>query len=374
MIGALLLVRSYRNLEATDLGFSEHGILSARLSLPGTDYPTRANSLAFYERLLERLRQLPGVERVGSAQGIPFSGWNVRSGVTIEGAPPPRPGDEMDALYLLVTPDYLKTIGVPLVRGRWLTSADRDSMAPIALVNESFVRKAFGGQDPIGKRIVVRGISDSLTTIVGVVADYRHFRLPEPMAPATYFTYETIPVRTQTVVLRVRSGNPADLTPSLRAAVRELDPKIALYEVQTFDEVVSRSFWRQRLQGSVLTIFAVLSLALACIGLYGVISYAVARRTRELGVRIALGATRGTVVWLVLRESGRLVLTGVLAGLLVALFGVRILASMLYGVQPTDVLTFATVPALLAIVALLASAIPARRATRVNPIIAMRAE
>jgi ABC-type antimicrobial peptide transport system permease subunit len=206
------------------------------------------------------------------------------------------------------------------------------------------------------------------------VGDYRHLRLPEAMGPAAYFTYETIPVRTLTIVLRARSGDPTALAPALRAAVREIDPRIALYEVQTFAEVVSRSFWRQRLQGSVLTIFAVLSLALACIGLYGVISYAVARRTRELGVRIALGATRGAVVWLVLRESGRLVLAGVAVGLVAALFGVRILTSLLYGVQSTDVLTFATVPAILAVVALLASAIPARRATRVDPIIAMRAE
>jgi putative ABC transport system permease protein len=379
MIGALLLVRSYRNLAGTDLGFEQRGILSARLSLPATDYPTRAHSLAFYERLMDRLRHLPGVVAVGSAQGIPFSGWNVQGGVEIEGAPPMNRGEEIVSHYQVVTPDYFKVIGVPLVRGRWLTAADRDSTASTILVNETFAKKVFKDADPIGRRVRVAG---DLATIVGVVRDYRHYRLPEAMGPAAFFPYATWPGRVQTIVLRVSDercerGGACDagaLVPALRAATRELDPRLALYQVQTFEEAVSRSMWRQRLQGNVLSIFAALALALACIGLYGVVSYAVAQRTRELGVRIALGATRRDVAMLVFGQSGKLVAAGVVVGLAAAFFGVRILETLLYGVASKDLATFASVPAVLAAVALLAAIIPARRATRVNPIIAMRAE
>jgi putative ABC transport system permease protein len=194
------------------------------------------------------------------------------------------------------------------------------------------------------------------------------------MGPAAYFSYATLPSWNQTVVLRTTRDDPASFVPAIRAAVHEIDPNIAIYQVQTFEDVVSRSLWRQRLQGNVLGIFAVLALALACIGLYGVISYAVAQRTRELGVRLALGATRRDVLVLVFGQSGRLVITGIAVGLLGAWFAVRMLESLLYGVEATDLATFATVPLLLAAVALLAAVIPARRASKVDPIIAMRAE
>ena len=372
MIGALLLMRSYRNLTGTELGFDEQGIVSARISLPAADYPTRPHSLAFYERLIERLRGTPGVTMVGSAQGIPFSGWQVQGQLAIEGAPPAERGKELIAHYQVVSTDYFKTIGVPLLAGRWLTPEDRDSVAAAVLVNETLVKRFFGGANPLGKRVSVAG--DELATIVGVIKDFRHYRLPEPMGPAVYYSYQTWPSRSQTLVLRTTLDDPASLIPAIRTAVREIDPRVAIYQTQTFEEVVSRSLWRQRLQGNVLGIFAVLALLLACIGLYGVISYAVAQRTRELGVRIALGATRRSVLLLVFGQSGRLVAGGIAVGLIGAFYGVRILETLLYGVQAKDVTTFAVVPVVLGVVALLAAVIPARRASRVDPIIAMRAE
>jgi putative ABC transport system permease protein len=372
MIGAMLLVRSYRNLQGTELGFDEKGIVSARISLSAAAYPTRAHSLAFFERLLGRLGELPGVTHAASAQGIPFSGWNVQGETRIEGIARPKRGEELISHFQVVTPDYFKAIGVGLVRGRWLTPADRDSTAPVVLVNEQLAQKGFNGADPIGRRLSVAGTQ--LATVVGVVRDFRHYRLPEPMGPAAYFSYATLPSWNQTVVLRTTRDDPASFVPAIRAAVHEIDPNIAIYQVQTFEDVVSRSLWRQRLQGNVLGIFAVLALALACIGLYGVISYAVAQRTRELGVRLALGATRRDVLVLVFGQSGRLVITGIAVGLLGAWFAVRMLESLLYGVEATDLATFATVPLLLAAVALLAAVIPARRASKVDPIIAMRAE
>jgi predicted permease len=370
----MLLVRSYRNLQGTDLGFDEKGILSARITLPNADYPRPAEQLAFYEGLFERLRRVPRVTMVGSAQGIPFSGWNVQGEATIEGAPPPKRGEELISHAQFVSPDYFKAIGVGLVKGRWLAATDRDTLNGAVLVNEQMVTKGFGGADPIGRRLKMGGRQARWVTVVGVVRDFRHYRLPQPMGPATYYPLTTWPGRQQTVVIRTDLDDPASLAPALRSAVREIDPKVAVYQLQTFEENVLQSLWRQRLQGNVLGIFAALSLALACIGLYGVISYAVAQRTRELGVRIALGATRRNVLILVFGQSGRLVLAGVIAGLVGAYFGVRILESLLYGVQAKDPATFASVPALLAAVALLAAIIPARRATRVDPIIAMRAE
>lgn len=372
MIGALLLVRSYRNLAGTDLGFTEQGILSARIALPDTDYPTRAHSLAFYERLLERLRALRGVTHVASAQGIPFSGWNVQGQAAIEGMPRPRRGEELIAHYQTVTPDFFRTVGVPLLRGRFLTPADRDSTAPVALVNETFVKQAFPDGNAMGKRIQTSG--GAWATVVGVVADYRHYRLPQPMGPAVYYSYATWPSRSHTVVLRTDAVDPSTLAPSLRAVLKELDPNVATFQVQTFEEVVDRSLWRQRLQGNVLAIFAAMALVLACIGLYGVISYAVAQRMRELAVRMALGATRRDVLLLIFRQSGVLVGGGVLLGLVGALYGVRILESLLYGVESMDLATFAIVPLLLALVGLVAALMPARRASAVDPIIAMRSE
>lgn len=372
MIGAMLLMRSYRNLTGTELGFDEHGIVSARVTLPAAHYPTRQHSMTFYEDLFERLRRLPGVTMVGSAQGIPFSGWNVAGGVQIEGRPPVPRNEELDSHYQMVTPDYFRTIGVPLVRGRWLAATDRDPAAPVVLVNETFAKKAFPNEDPIGKRISVAG--EVMAPIVGVVRDYRHYALPEPMGPATYYAFHTWPARTQVLALRTTRDDAGSLIADIRSAVRDIDSRVAIYQTQTFEQVVSRSLWRQRLQGNVLGIFAALALALSCIGLYGVISYAVAQRTRELGVRLALGASRRSVILLVFGQSGRLVIGGVAIGLLGAYFGVRILESLLHGVDARDLTTFASVPLLLGAVGLLAALLPARRASRVDPIIAMRAE
>jgi putative ABC transport system permease protein len=375
MVGALLLVRSYRNLYNTPLGFSEQGMVSARMTLPkNAGYPTRADVGRFWDQLFERLRRSPNVASVGAAQGIPFSGWDVQAGAEVEGMPAPRAGEEVIAHFENVTPDYFRTIGVQLERGRWLNETDNDSLNLTVLVNETMVARGFHGADPIGKRVRVGGANDKWATVVGVIRDYRHYRLPQPMGPAVYYSNMASPARQMFVVIKAKQGDPHDLVPLLRSAVREIDPNVALFQVQTFDEVVTRSLWRQRLQGNVLGIFAALSLALACLGLYGVISYAVAQRTREFGVRIALGATRGNVMRLVLAHGTRLVVVGIAIGLLGAYFAVRLLATLLYGIQATDTLTFLIVPVCLAIVALLAAAIPSRRATRVDPIIAMRAE
>jgi putative ABC transport system permease protein len=372
MIGALLLLRSYQNLQGTDLGFEEQGILSARITLPQVSYPTRAHASAFYDRLDEKLRAIPGVTVVGRAQGIPFSGWNVSSRAQVEGGPVLERNDRLDTHNQLVTPDFFKAMGVQLVRGRWLEPQDRDTVAPVVLVNEQMVQVGFGGKDPVGRRITVG--SWPIATVVGVIRDYRHYQLPQPMGPATYFPSLAWTTRAQTVVIRTSVDNPAALVPQVAAAVRAIDPQVPLSEVQTFAEVVSRSLWRQRLQGNVLAIFAALSLVLACVGLYGVVSYAVAQRTRELGVRMALGATRSRVLLIVFGQSGRVVLAGVAIGLVAAYFAVRVMAALLYGMEARDLTTFFIVPVVLAVAASLATLAPALRATRVSPIVAIRSD
>jgi len=375
LTAALLLMRSYRNLHDTPLGFSEQGIATARLTLPrNAGYPTSVDVLRFFDRLHERLSAVPNVESVGFAQGLPFSGWNVQAYAVVEGESPRPKGEELDIHWQPVTPDYFKTIGVRLLRGRWLDANDNDTVNVKVLVTQEFVTRALNGKEAIGRRLRMGGDTEPWATIVGVIQDFRQYGLPDAAPPAVFYPHAVWPSRQMVVAMKAKRGDPHDLIPVLRSAVREIDPKVALFQVSTLDEIVDRSLWRQRLMGNVLGAFAALALAMACLGLYGVVSYMVAQRTRELGVRVALGATRGSVLRLVLGHSTRLVASGIIAGLVAAYFAVQILGSLLYGVEATDPRTFGVVALGLAAVALLAAAIPSRRATRVDPIIAMRAE
>ena len=375
LITAGLLLRSYRAYTATPLGFDQRNILSARITLPPR-YATPDARREFFETLLTRLDGVGGVEVAGSARGTPMSGWNVQAEMSIEGYPPRPTRDPLVALYQYVTPDYFRAIGVPLLRGRGLLSSDRDSTRRVALINELFARTEFPNQDPIGRRI--RWGDERSTapwiTIVGVVGTFRHFRLPQPMMPAVYLPYLAEPEPTQTIVLRSEGADPAALVPTLRALVRDLDPDVPIYRVETLDEAISRSLWRQRLQGQVVTLFAALALVLAAVGIYGVISYGVTQRARELGVRAAIGASSRQLVGLVVQQGLVLGGIGIGLGLAGALLVTRSLRSLLYDVGPADPLTFLIVSAGLWLVALAASWIPARRAARADPLVAMRSE
>ncbi|HEY7567298.1 MAG TPA: ABC transporter permease [Gemmatimonadaceae bacterium] len=376
LVGATLLIRSYRVLTDTHLGFDEKGLLAVRVSLPSAEFPEFDRRRVYWESAYQRLSTLPGVEVVGSAEGIPFSGWNVQSQMSIDGRPAVK-GHELDVHYQNVSPDYFRAIGAPIVRGRGLTTADRDSGVYVGVANEELVRREFAGQDPIGKRIRWGDDPNSTwpwITIVGVVRDFRHWRLPAPMQPAIYLSQLARPSTSQTIVLRTKLANPRTLEPAVRAALRDLNNDAPAYQVQTFEQVVSISLWRQRMQGQVLGVFAVMAMLLAAIGIYGVISYAVAQRTREMGVRMALGAKRSQVAMLVLRQGTRLAFIGVGIGITGALLLRGTVAQLLYGIAPTDPLTFVAVPLSLAVVAILASVLPAQRATRVDPVVAMKAD
>lgn len=376
LVGATLLLRSYGALIGTDLGFDQRGVLAAGIALPGTKYDNDEKQRAFYEQLYARLAAIPGVQVVGSANGIPFSGWDVQSYMSIEGRPARAQGEELDIHHQNISPGYLPAIGVPIVRGRGFTAADRDSSVHIGVINEVLARQEFAGIDPIGKRIRFGedGSNAPWITIIGVAKEFRHYRLPRPMGPAIYFPQLAAPSAAQTLVLRTSLRDPMALAPAVREVLKKLDPDVPAFQVQTLEQAVSRSLWRQRLQGEVLGTFATLALLLAAVGIYGVISYAVAQRTRELGVRMALGATRGQVLGLVLGQGLRLAVAGVVIGIVAALALSRVVASLLYGVSATDVATFAGVPVALALIAMLATLVPARRATRVDPVVAMRTE
>jgi predicted permease len=372
MVGAALLVKSYRSLEGTKLGFQEKGILSFRVSLPVARYEANTKRLAFFESLEQRLGALPEVASVGLAQGIPFSGWDVQAGVLAEGWPPPKPGQDFVARYQAVSPSFFATIGVPLLKGRMLTPADRDTVAVMGLVNATFARRAFPDQDPLGKRIRINGRDTPWITIVGVLQDYRHYRLPDPVDPGIYYPQTAYPPFTQTVTIRVRAGDANAVMPAARRILNELDADVPPYQIRTFEQVVSRSMWRQRFQGEVIGVFALLALILAGVGIYGVISYSVAQRRREFGVRVALGARVGDIIRLVVQHGAGLAARGVALGLVGGLLLTRSLASLLYDVNPRDPVVFVSVGLGLGAIALLAACVPARRAATADPLVAMR--
>jgi putative ABC transport system permease protein len=374
MIGAGLLVKSYRAIASTTLGFEEKGTLSFRVSLPPAKYRTPARRLAFYEELQRRLEALPEAASVGLAQGTPFSGWDVQAGMIREGWPQPKPGEEFVAHYQYVSPTFFPTIGVPLVRGRGITDRDRDTLNVVGLINATFAKRAFPNEDPVGKRVRIgdANSTDPWVTVVGVVQDYRHYRLPEPMGPALYLPLAAYAPQTETVAIRVRSGDPSAIMPAVRRVVRDLDPDIPPYRVLTFEQAVSASLWRQRFQGLVVAVFAVLALLLAAVGIYGVISYSVAQRTREFGVRVALGAQVRDIIGLVLAHGTKLAAAGVALGLAGGAVLTRFLQTLLYEVRPRDPAVFALVALGLGAVALIAVSVPAWRATTVDPLVAMR--
>jgi len=330
----------------------------------------------FYGSVFERLEALPGVEAAGSAQGIPMSGWNVKTYMSIEGQPARPRGQELDVHYQRITPGYFQAMGIPIVAGRGFLETDRDTLNRVGVINARLARQEFAGQDPVGKQMRLGRPEDGgpRITIVGVVGDFRHYGLAEPMGIAMYAPYFERPSYTQTVVVRTNRDDPMGLAPAVLRAVRELDPDLPGYELQSMQEAVDRSLWRQRLQGQVVGLFAALALVLAAVGIYGVISYAVAQRTREIGVRMALGASGRQVVRLVVREGMLLVVAGIGIGLLGAFALTRVLARLLYEVRVTDPMTFAGVPLILGAIAALACWVPARRAARVDPLLTMRAE
>ena len=375
VIGASLLVKSFWQLRATDPGFDPSGLVVARVELPRTRYGSTDAVLQFYAQLRREVDAMPGVQSSSIAYEHPLGeGWT--SSYTIEGRTPPPPGQEPEARVRPVQPGYFRTAGIRLLRGRDVTEQDRAGTPGVVVVNESFVKRHFPGEEPLGKRIL-RGAwwpnMPSAFEIVGVVADERFMGLASSGAPATYFPHAQFPMNEMWLLVR-SSGDPLALVPALRARVWQLDPALPMDDVQAMPELLGRSVAEPRFNSGLLSAFAGAALLLAAIGIYGVLSYTVTQRTGEIGVRMALGASRGNVLRLVVAQGLGVALVGIAIGTVGALGLARALASLLYGMNGRDPLIFGGSALLLTGVAVLAACVPAVRASRIEPVEALRYE
>jgi putative ABC transport system permease protein len=378
LAGAGLLVRSFIKLASVDPGFRVDPALTFELSLPDARYEDEPRQIAFFDQLLPRLRSIPGVQSAGGVMALPLTGTNFVISFEVAGRPPVPPSQQPAMQVRVATPEYFQTIGIPLRRGRFFGAEDRRGATPVVLLTESAVRKFFPNEDPIGKKITIgwgrgQGKPKAGGEVVGVIGDVKEEGLSEPNPPEVYLPYNQWPMQSMGVVLKT-GVPPETIAAAVRREVHAVDANLPVSNVRTLQQVVERSISQPRFYMALLAIFAAVALALAAIGIFGVLSYTVAQRTREIGIRIALGAPERTVVSLVVRDAMLLVAGGILIGSGAAYLLGQTLETLLFETRRTDPVTFGSVAALLAVVALLASYAPARRATRVDPIVALRAE
>ena len=374
LIGAGLMAKSLWALMRVAPGFRSENILTARLSLPQSRYPDNRKIAALEGELLENLRRRPGVQSAGFATYIPLSGFDNGWDFLIEGRPPLPPGTHNVTEYRPVSAGYFETIGIPLLRGRSFTTADTADAPWVVVINDSMAREYWPSEDPIGQRLQIPGWPE-WRTVIGVVGDVRHEGLDQAAKAEMYLPVDqALNIESEpTIVMRAEIPAGAAVG-ELRAAVSALDPAIAMDRIETMQQLVSGSVAQPRFRTMILAGFSLLALVLASIGIYGVMSYLVIQRTREFGIRLSLGATRTDVLRLVLKRAAILIAVGTCVGLVGSGLLVRLITKLLFGTAPLDPLTFAAVPVLLAAVALVASYIPARRATRIDPIVALRCE
>ncbi len=373
LTGAGLMIKSFLRLQAVAPGFDPGHVLTMQLSLPESKYAAAPQVAAFYGQLVERVAALPGVRAAGAISRLPLAGDRSTSGLLVEGRPSAA-GQQEEVHFRVVTSDYFRALNIPLRAGRELGERDKPDAPQVVLINETMAHKYWPGADPIGKRVKLGpNAQGDWIAIAGVVGDVRNFGLDIDAKPEVYAPYQQSPQGRMRLVLRV-NGDPLSLVPAVRAAVRSLDPELPFSQVATMEQLLARSVAQRRLSVVLLGVFAGTALLLAALGLYGVMAYTVTQRTHEIGLRMALGAQAADVLRLILKQGLALAVIGVGVGLVAALALTRVLASLLYGVSTTDPLTFVGVPLLLIMVALIACYIPARRATKVDPMVALRYE
>jgi putative ABC transport system permease protein len=375
LTGAALLVQSFVRLSNISPGFRAEGLLTARVQAPATRYDTPERRSGFYTNVVSRIAALPGVQSAAAVSFLPLAGGGIGTSFYRADRPEPAPGQAPAADVRPVTPGFFRTMGIPQVMGRDFASADRGESPLVAIVNETLVARYLGGENPLGKRLnVFLGPPDRrVYEIVGVVGDIKLASLDGEVRPTVYVPHTQLSIPLMTFVARTE-GNPERLLPGVSAAVHGIDPELPLADVRTMDAVVDATLARPRIVTVLLTVFAVMALALAAVGVYGVMAYSVAQRTQEIGVRMALGATADSVFGLVLGQALRLVGIGVVTGLVFAAALTRLLATLLYETEPLDPLTFILTAVVLTLVATLASYVPARRGTRIAPNQALRAD
>ncbi|HSD46427.1 MAG TPA: ABC transporter permease [Pyrinomonadaceae bacterium] len=375
LVGAGLLINSFWRLLRTDAGFDPQNVLALDIPLSRTKYRKPEQQSAAFEELIARTKTIPGVRDVSVVSNVPLTDFDVEISFQIEGRPPFKPGEQATADYTVAGNDYFRTMNIAVRRGRVFTNQETANSPQTLVVSDAFVKRYFPNEDPIGRRIVFDGDDERIEReIVGVVADVRRNGLDVEAEPEMYVSHVQSPERRLNLMIRSDAQDASHLVQAARAQVKAFDPNQIIWRTQTLEDLLSTSVAPRRFNMLLLGVFAGVALVLAAVGLYGVMSYSVSWRTHEIGIRMALGAERADVLRLVVRQGMTMTLIGLALGLVGAFLLSRVIAGLLYGVSAKDPLTFAGVSIVLLVVALLACLLPARRATRVNPIVALRTE
>jgi putative ABC transport system permease protein len=373
LVGAGLLLKSLNRLQSVDTGFNPTNLLAVRLNLLPGKYESDEKRVDFFKRAVEQMKAIPGVEAAGAINTPPFTGLYSGTNVDVDGQKLP-PGQELTTGVCVTDANYFQTMQIPLKLGRLYTAQEATEMRHVVVVNEAFVQKNLGGQNPLGHRVTIY-MKDEIepSEIIGVVADHKHLGLDVPVEPVAYWPHPELVYPGMTLMLRTR-GDASAVAPSARNVIHTLDPQQPIGEVSTMEALLSTSVARARFSASLLTVFSVLALVMAAVGIYGVMSYTVLQRTHEIGVRMALGAQRLDVLKLMVKKGIVLGAAGVVVGLIASFALTRLIATLLFDVTATDTATFVIVSAGLFLVTLFACYVPARRATKVDPLKALRYE
>jgi len=372
LVSAGLLIRSFDKLLRVDVGFKTERLLTLEYRLPRTKYKDAVAQWNFHRQVIERMQEVPGVQSASLVRGLPFSGNGGTTRIVLPDREPAPKGMEPEVMFNTAMSNYFETIGIPLLKGRLFENQDQANTPPVVVINQTMAQRFWPNQDPLGKQIkLVQG--DATLTVVGVVGDAKHYWLEEQQRPQMYDAYSQDPGLFATAVIRT-TVEPLSLSEPVRQAIWKVDAEQPMWKIRTVEFLVNRSTADRKFLMALMGIFATVALVLTIVGLYGVISYLVNQRTQEIGIRMALGAQMRDILGMVLKQGMVLVLTGVALGLAAAWILTRLMSRLLYQVSATDPLTFVGISLLLISVALLACYIPARRATKVDPLVALRYE
>jgi putative ABC transport system permease protein len=372
IIGAGLMIKSFLRLQQMNIGFNPDHVLAVSVSLPSSRYPEDRQQVAFFQEALERLQSLPGIQSAGATTGLPLTLDIHGSDFRIEGHPEPEAGKEMIINTRSVSPGYFGTLGISLIKGRDFSDRDKSEAPAAAIINDELARIYFSGEDPIGKRISFDD-RQSWISIVGIIGDVKQLGLDSSAKPEVYFPYLQVVAPEMSLVIRT-SSNPLSLAATLKSQIQMIDKDLPIDDAKTMQQLLAESSSGRRFNMLLLSVFAAVALVLAIVGIYGVMSYTVARRTHEIGIRVAVGAQPLDVFRMVIGQGMKLAIIGVACGLAGAFGLTRLMTTMLFGVEPTDPATFVSIAVLLTGVTLVACYIPARRATKVDPLVALRYE